>query len=86
MEASLARGRKPLHLVFVGARAKAQQFGHGAVEPAERIRIIPLFFELQLIALRVPARAATEIAGVIQREHGGIFKRRREKGRSGVGQ
>ena len=86
VEAVVAGGREPLDLMFVGARAEAQQLGHGAVQPGQRIRILPLLFELQLIALRLPARAAAEVAGVIEREHRRFFEGRREERGRGVGQ
>ena len=71
--------------MFLGSGAIAQQLRHGAVQPAQRIGIIPLALGLNLRVLGVPARAAAEIAGVIEREHGGFFKGRCEKRRSGVG-
>ena len=84
---SVATGRgKPLHLVLVGARAIAQEFSDSAIQPSQRIRILPFLFKLQLIALRVPTGPAAEVAGMIQREHCGFFKGRREKRRSGVSQ
>ncbi len=43
--------------MFIRARAEAEQFRHGAIKPAERIRIIPLLFDLNLIvAWRAIAR------------------------------
>ena len=81
----VARRREPLDLMFLGSGAIAQQLRHGAVQPAQRIGIIPLALRLNLRVLRVPARPAAEIAVVIEREHGRLFKRRCEKRRCGVG-
>jgi len=80
MEAVITGRRKPLHLVFVGPCVEPQELGYGAIQPGKRIRILPFFFELQMISLPLPARATAEVAGVIECEHGGSFKRRREKG------
>jgi hypothetical protein len=62
---TIAAGRgKPLYFMLISARPIAQQFGYGAIQPGQRIRILPLFFELQLIALRLPARRQPGTAAI----------------------
>ena len=71
--------------MFFGSGAIAQQLRHGAIQAAQRIGIIPLALRLDLRVLGVPARPAAKIAGVIERENGGLLERRGEKRRCGVG-
>ena len=79
-------GRKPLQLVFIGARLESEKLRDGAIQPRGRIRILPLAVELQFVAVPAPARPATEIAGMVERQNGGVFKWRCEKSGCRMGQ
>src|SRR5579862_4601079 len=70
--------------MLVRTGAKAEELGYRAIQTAEGIRIVPFLLELHLVIARMPASATAEIARVVEREHGGLFKRRCIKGRSGV--
>jgi uncharacterized protein YejL (UPF0352 family) len=63
----VSRHREPLHLVLIQVGVEAQQFRHASIEIAQRIRIILLLLHGHLRPARVPAGAAAEIAGAVQR-------------------
>ncbi len=68
--------REPLDFVFIGSRVESQQLRHAAVQIAQRIRIVEILFQVQLISGSAPARGGAEIAVAIQRQHRGIIERR----------
>ena len=70
--------------MFIRAGAEAQQFSYGSVQAAERIRVIPFALYTQLAALPAPARAAAEVAGVVESQDSRFLKGRGEEGRGGV--
>ncbi len=76
VEAVVSGSRQPLDLVLVGVRFEAQQFRYPPVQVTQRVRIVELLFERQPAAARAPARPAAEIAGPVQRNHGGLLERR----------
>jgi len=81
----VARGGKPLDFMFVGAGAEAKELRDGAIEPPERIRVVPLLLHVDFIAAGPPQRAASKVAGVVESEHRRLFKRRGEESRRRVG-
>ncbi len=70
--------------MFLGSGAVAQQLGDSAIQPAQRIGIIPLALRLNLRVLRVPTRSTAEIPVVIKRQNGSFLKWRCKKRRSRV--
>ena len=70
-------GGQPLDLVFIRSGVESEQLRHAAVQIAERIRIIQILFQVQLVAGSAPARGGTKIAIAIERQNRGLLERRR---------
>ena len=83
--AIVAGGGKPLHLVLIFVGRKTQQLGHAAIELAEGIGRVLFVFEGHARTVGLPARAATEAAAAVEREHDGLVEGRRVISGSGVG-
>jgi hypothetical protein len=62
--------------VFVGIGAETEQLGYATIEIAERIGIVKFALQVEFVALRLPARAAAEIADAVEGQNGSFFEGR----------
>ena len=82
--ARLAVRREPHHLVLARVHLEAGVVGERRVEHAERVRVVQLGEQLEVLAAPDAVRRRRPLADAVHREHGGLLERRRVERARGV--